>query len=184
MPPRPAGLQWSGIETRLLGAFLLIGLFVALSALGAVFATLLIAIIVAAATGQLPRAAGSFLATPSGMAAAAVLAVILAFILWACVRLILSTAATADRRRVQVFSTWRLTQGSVLTLALALLAIAAPAVILGAAARTQAAGPVALVLWGAYALVIGFVQTPLTAAVSAQAYRRLSAPVDAADPYN
>jgi len=182
--PSPAGLQWSGLETRLLGAFLLIGLFVLLCAIGAVFATLLAAVIVAAVSGQFPQAGGVFLATPSGMTAAAVLAATMAFILWACIRLILSTAATVDRRQVQVFSTWRMTKGHALPLFVALLAIAVPAIILGAAGRLLAGHALSLPFWGAYALVIGFLQTPLTAGVSAEAYRRLSAPSLTAAPHN
>jgi len=183
--PGPGGLQWATIETRLLGAFLLIGLFVALAAIGAVFATLLTAIIVAAVTGQFPRAGGGFLATPSGMAATAVFAVTMAFTLWACVRLILSTAATADRRQVQVFSTWRLTQGSALPLFLALAVIAAPAIVLsGVAGRLAAGHVVGLLLRVGAALVVGLVQTPLTAGVSAYAYRRLSAAAEWAAPHN
>ena len=182
--PGPAGLQWTGIETRLLGAFLLIALFFVLALLGAVFATLLTAVIVAAVTGQLPRAGGAFLATPSGMAAAAVAAVTLAFALWAGVRLILSTAATVDRRQVQVFSTWRMTQGSALPLFLALLAIALPAVLLSAAGRLVGGQIGGVILWSGYALVVGLVQTPLTAGVAAWAYRQLSTPVENAAPHN
>jgi len=182
--PGPGGLQWATIETRLLGALLLIGLFVALAAMGAVFATLLTAVIVAAVTGQLPRAGGSFLATPSGMAATAVLAVTMGFIFWACVRLILSTAATADRRQVQVFSTWTLTRGSALPLFLALVLIAAPAIALSVAGRLAAGHFAGLGLWVGYALAVGLLQTPLTAGVSAYAYRRLSAEAEAPAPHN
>lgn len=184
--PGPAGLQWTAIETSLLGAFLLLALFVALCAIGAVFALMLIAIVVAAVTGPVasaPSLAG-FVSTPSGFAASAVFAVTFGFLIWACVRLILSTPASADRRQVQVFSTWGLTRGNVLPLFLALLVIAVPAIVLGAAARLAAGQAVALAVWVAYALAVGLLQTPLTAAVTAFAYRRLIAADDAAPGFN
>jgi hypothetical protein len=180
----PGGLQWTSIETRLLGALLLIGLFVGLAGLGAIFATLLSAVVVAAVIGQPSGAVGGFLATPSGIAAALVCAVTVGFILWAGVRLILSTAATADRRQVQVFSTWSLTKGAALPLFLALLAIAAPAILFSLAGRMAAGQAVALAPWAGYALAVGLVQTPLTAGVSAYAYRRLREPAQTAEAHN
>jgi len=182
--PGPGGLQWTRIETRLLAALLLIGLFVGLAALGAVFLTLLTAIIVAAVSGLAARSSGGFLDSPSGIAASAVFLVAMCVLLWACVRLVLSTAATVDRQQVQVFSTWKLTRGAAPPLFVALFIIAAPAVVLNAVGRLAAGSLAGPGVWVAYGLVVGFVQTPLTAGVCAYAYLKLTGTVHPTETLN
>lgn len=177
--PGPAGLQWSRIETALLGTVALLALFFFLATVGAVFVVMLVAIVVAASSGQGMKPSGDYFTTPSGMAAGFVLLLILLGILWAGLRLYLSTPATADQRRVQVFSTWSLTQGQVLPLLASVFIVTLPTLILSFAARLLAqAGssePLVLALWLLYGLVFGFAYTPLSAGVAAFFYRRLSA---------
>ncbi len=182
----PAGLQWGVIETKLLWSLLLLGLFFVLCIIGAVFLFGLVAIVVAAVSGAPPRTPAGLFASPSGVFGGLAFAIAVLLMFWAAARLILATPATADRRSVQVFSTWELTRGQVVKIAAAMIVIGLPALILNQAARLFADGGPALVtaLWGLYALVVGLVQTPLVAGAAASFYRRLGdgAAVAGAEP--
>jgi len=186
----PVGLQWTGIETRLLGARLLLILLLFLALTAAVFCMLLAGVVVAAMTGQPPTLATAFFLTPSGMAISLVGLAFAVLTGWVATRLALSNPATADRGQVQAFSTWSLTAGRRAWRVLFWM----PLLIFGGFVlgflirwldRTNSV-PSALmpVVWIAYALLLGFVQTPLAAGVSAYAYRRLSAEAEAAAPHN
>lgn len=173
--PGPAGLQWSGIETRVLGSVALLALLAALMTIAAVFAVVLATIVVAAVTGAAPKG-GATLAGPSLIAFWGVLAAAMAVVVWAFVRLSLAMPATVDRKQVQVFSNWPMTRGRALPLFIALAVVTLPTIILSVAARmVQGGGPVdglAIALWALYALVAGFAQTPLLAGIAAWFYRR------------
>ncbi len=173
--PGPAGLQWGGIETRVLGSIALLTLLALLIVIAGVFAVLLVTIVVAAVTGAAPK--GAALAGPSLIAFWGVVAAAAAAAVWIFVRLSLAMPATVDRRQVQVFSTWSLTKRCAPPLFIALAIATLPTIILSVAARAlQGVGPAggaAIALWGLYAAVAGLVQTPLIAGISAWFYRRV-----------
>jgi len=172
--PGPFGLQWTGIETRVLGAVALLAVLAALLTIATVFLVSLVTIVVAAVTGT--AKAATTLAGPSFIAFWIVLAVCVLVTVWAFIRLSLAMAATVDRKQVQVFSTWTLTQGRVIPVGVALVVVTLPTLILSVSARfIQGGGPatgLAVALWALYALVAGFAQTPLIAGVGAWFYRQ------------
>jgi hypothetical protein len=182
----PAGLQWNGIETRVLGAVALLAALAALLTIATVFLVMLVTIAVAAGTGAAPKAGATILAGPSVIAGGIALAASAVLILGTFLRLSLAMPATVDRRQVQVFSTWGITQGRVVALFAALLAVTLPTIILGLAARWlqgapgEATAPMAMILWALYALIAGLAQTPLIAGVTAWFYRQaIEAPASA-----
>lgn len=175
----PAGLQWGVIETRLFTARLLLLLLLFLILVAAVFCMMLAAIVVSAMTGPPPKLAAGISLTP---AALAVILVGLAFAgvtVWVATRLALSSPATADRVKVQVFSTWPLTRGArawglLAPMPMLIFITFALGFLVRWAMRCGSLPASALpAVWIAYALFVGFVQTPLAAGVSAEAYRRL-----------
>ncbi|HEX8570917.1 MAG TPA: hypothetical protein VF699_13495, partial [Caulobacteraceae bacterium] len=187
----PGGLQWGGMETRLLLAMLLVFLLAFVAMILFVF-VFVIAIMVAAggaAAGlegaDSPQEVAEALG-PRGLItlgvvflAAAVLAI------WVSVRLVLVLPATAGSGKVQVFETWRLTKGQFWRIFAAMIIASAPAILWsmfsgavdgamgeeGAREGTRvlppAAAAVMAVLGG---LVTGVLQAPLTAGLGAFLY--------------
>lgn len=177
----PAGLQWTGIETRLLGARLLLVLLLFLILVAAVFSMMLVGVVVAATTGQAPKPAAGFLTTPAGVAIALVALTFTLVTVWITTRLALSSPATVDLGAVQAFSTLALTRRpGAWRLLVWMPVLTAGVFALGYALRwvTQVGGlapGAAAAARVAYAVLAALVQTPLAAGVSAHAYRRLKA---------
>jgi hypothetical protein len=177
----PAGLQWGAVEGRLLAARALLVLLLFMILVAAVFCMMLAAVVVSAVAGPAPKLAAGGPPTPAAIAILLVGLAFAAVTVWVCIRLGLSSPASADRLRVQAFSTWSLTRGARSLKLLAFL----PALILAAfalgflvrwAARCGILPPAVLpVVWIAYAIFVGFIETPLAAGVSANAYLRLRA---------
>jgi hypothetical protein len=112
---RPGGLQWGRVETRLLAVWLLTGVFLVILGLLVFVAVLCSAYAVASAGAGFVAAEpatwapavdgrGRLVVGAVGMAGATAL-------VWAKLRLCLSSAATVARGRVQVLSAWPLTRG-------------------------------------------------------------------------
>lgn len=176
----PGGLQWTAIETRLLGARLLLVLLFFLILVAAIFCIMLVTVVMTATTGA-PVKGAPFLSTPTGVAIAGVgLAFALAAV-WIATRLALSSPATVDLGAVQAFSTLALTRRPEAWRLL----VWAPLVTIGVfvagfalrwAAQVGGLPPTAATAARiAYALLGALVQTPLVAGVTAHAYRRLAA---------
>jgi hypothetical protein len=196
----PAGLQWGGMETRMLGATLLLMLlwFVAMILFVFIFIIALMVAMGGAAAGlegadtpqelfeaMGPRGTGTLLVV--GLASAALA-------LWAYVRLLLVLPATASSGRVQVFETWRLTKGQFWRIFAALLIVALPTIVWGmfngavegalgeegpregTTVLPPAAAALMAVLGG---IVSGVLQAPLSAGLMAFLYRGLRQPASA-----
>ena len=200
--PGPGGLQWGGMENRLLGATLLLMLlaFVAIILLIFVFVIALMAVAGGAAAGledadtpqEIMEALG-----PRGMLTLGLLAIAAGALgIWISVRLALVLPATAATGRVQVFETWRLTKGQFWRILAAMLIASAPSIVWalfngavegalgeegpreGVHVLPAGAAAVMAVLGG---LVTGVLQTPLTVGLGAFLYRGLREPVRTPD---
>ena len=132
------GLRWGREEWRLLAVQLLIAVVMT------VVAAVMFVVVGAVALGVARSAAPNFDATslqawraalsgPGGILASLAPLASLALLAWIGLRLALAPAATVAARRIQVLSAFGLTRGAVLTLLLAGLVLAAPAVIVTAA---------------------------------------------------
>lgn len=130
--PGPGGVQWGGVEWRLLGVMALMYLLFLVAAVVTVF------VLVVVAVGFIgPEAAQ--LESPEAMAAAlggagqGVLTVLivaaLAGLVWVGVRLSLALPATAAEGRVRLLSTWPMTRGAVLPIIIASILIVLPLVV-------------------------------------------------------
>ena len=184
------GLQWRGIELKMLGAGALILLF-------SVVLTILMVLILMGGLGGLLYAHSIPLATimktgdPFDAAGADGLQLesfgktLIEFVLMVVwVRLSLAYAATADSDRVQVFRTWKLTRGNFWRLFLTTLVLELPSALImgvGAAGTNMALGaksaPLAPAETFLYSLVcggwLGAAAMPLAAGVQAYFYRNL-----------
>lgn len=182
----PLGLQWRGLETRLLSAtvlVLLLGFIVA-----AVASFLLLAVMAGFLGGVDPKS----LTTPGAVAAALspaatvmlnviMLIIVLAFVILAT-RLSLVLPATAAANSPQVFSSLKLTKGSVAQIFAVQLLIGLPLIALMLAASLYAGKNTGL-LGGMNVILVGiapFFLIPISVGALAYIYRRLSAPEGAA----
>jgi hypothetical protein len=172
----PQGFQWGKPETRLLGAVLLVFLF----ALLALLFVIVLAVIIAIATMALghPNAALPTAQTQlpqNAQVAISVMGAIFAFAaLWVAVRICLYPAATVAEKKVQVFSTWRLTHGNFWRILATVVLVMAPAILLACAITVSTAFPaVQGVLTLVFAAVSAFVVYPMIAGLYAYLYRAL-----------
>jgi hypothetical protein len=172
----PQGFQWGKPETRLLGAMLLVCLF---ALLGLLFVVVL-AVIVAIATMALghpnaPLPTADTQLPQNAQVAISVMATIFALAgLWVAVRICLYPAATVAEKKLQVFSTWRLTHGNFWRILAAVALVMAPALLLACAILVSTAFPAVQVgLTLVFAAVSAFVVYPMIAGLYAHLYRVL-----------
>jgi hypothetical protein len=191
------GLQWGRPEWRLLGASLLVSVFLALIlligviAIGAVMAGLVWAGVVAMPA---PDQVVSSVYGPGGRADPAILApliLLLALAAYLTARLALALPASVDQQGVRVLRTWRLTRGHVWPIIASVLFVALPVIILtGYVARNLVhpdglqsdAGPTAILIASlTQGLARGLFLTPMIAGITAYFYRALSQTAAAAE---
>ena len=140
----PFGLQWGRPELRLLGAVLLVMLFVVLAALLMVLLAIIVSVATLAANGVHAVAPDPAHLPPAAQVAVSLLILVFALAgLWVAVRICLYPAATVAEQRVQVFSTWKLTQGAFWPIFAAILLLLAPAFLLVLAIQAARALPAA-----------------------------------------
>ncbi len=170
----PAGLQWSMVEWRLLGALALTVFFAFLVLIFLVFAAFLAAIVVYAMEGAKPTTPAGFFASTGGITLIGILVLGAIPLVWALVRLSLAMPATVDRGRVQVFATWDLTKGHVLAILIAAVIVGLPVLVLGMAAsfaKQSGLDGVATGLRLVTALVAGAYQFPMAAGLYSHFYK-------------
>ncbi len=172
----PQGFQFGRPEVRLLGAIVLLSLFFFLAILFLLVLAFIFTIaLVAAVHGQTVVPANAEQLPPDVRAMLSVLILLFgAAMLWAAVRVCLYPAATIADKRIQVFSTWRLTAGSWLRIFAAFLILLAPAIVL--AALIKASQPYPAVQAGfaiVSAAVNAFVEVPLFCGLYATLYKAL-----------
>ena len=179
------GFQFGQPELRLLGAILLLALFGLLALL---FLLLLVIIFTVALLvtvhGQTvaPTAASKLPPDVQLMLSGLVLIFALA-LLWVAVRVCLYPAATIARKRVQVFSTWRLTAGSWWRIFAAFVLLLLPALLLALLLGVSQGVPM---MQAAFAIISAavnaFVEVPLFCGLYAHLYRALRGTEPAAAP--
>ncbi|MDP1633018.1 MAG: hypothetical protein Q8L66_16510 [Caulobacter sp.] len=176
----PFGLQWRGLETRLLGLTLvLIILFVGL----ALLATLALALVMAPILGQAavnattPEALLAALPPAARLAFNLSLAVFLVAMILLAIRLTLATPDVAVENRIRLRPAFRMTKGAVGPLFLAQLLIYLPIIALQglAWAFVQVTGSPELEPWAqAIAGAVGtFFYIPISVGMTAYIYLRL-----------
>lgn len=185
----PLGLQWRGLESRLLGLTLLTLLFfvVVVLVLTIVVAAAIIGVSIAAGVPFQPGNPGWLgeMGLVGGLILALVVIAAYVVFVWLAVRLSLASAATAAVGRIQLLSTFPLTKGHVWRLLGSLLIVAAPviAAALATGVATGLAGGLPDPATAAFAIVTGllvaFVYLPAAAGLLVYIYRRL-APTGAA----
>ena len=181
----PQGFQFGRPELRLLGAIVLLGLFFCLAFLFfLVLAFIFTIALVAAVHGQTVVPSNPDQLPPDVRSMLSVL--ILVFVgalLWAAVRLCLYPAATIADKRIQVFSTWRLTATSWWRIFAAFLILLLPAIVLAGFIKASQAYPALQAGFAVLsAAVNAFVEVPLFCGLYSVLYKmlRTPAPVPAA----
>lgn len=190
----PSGVQWSAIEWRMLAAKILIGLFFAIIAALVLVGLFSLAFGMASSRGvditktitadAMQAALGPTVTAILGAA----LVVVICALIFASVRLMLALPATADRNRISVLSTWRLTRGQFWRILLSMVCVSLPIIIsasiiggmvIAAAGGTPTSAPAGGALAAAVVLgvALGAIATPLISAALAYFYRRLRTPV-------
>jgi hypothetical protein len=184
------GLQWGGVEWRMLAASVLVVVFLTIIALTLLCGLAAIVTGVLAAQGVQPATSMTpeqFVAAvgkpwnPTVVFGVAVVSVVLAYLR---VRLSLAAPASADQKGVRVLQTWKHTRGHVWPMLAAMLFVILPAMIIsGWIARSMMSdeglpvdvGPTAT-LFAALALgaTLGLFVTPMIAGVYAYFYRALA----------
>jgi hypothetical protein len=183
----PQGFQFGGPEVRLLGAMLLLLLFGCIALL---FMVLLAALI---DVGLLFSHGGAASLTPEAAAhspdmqmTSAVLILIFAVLaIWVWLRVFPYPAATIATKRVQVFSTWKLTHGETLHIFAAVLIVFSPVLVIDLLLMASQGRPgLTLGLAVLSAAAHAFLEVPLLCGLSAHVFRRLraSAPAGAISP--
>lgn len=179
--PGPAGLQWSKVEWRVLGAMALTFFLILLILLAIVFVIMLLLAVLyvgfGAASIPSPKDLSS---TPAGQALIAAGGLGGLVLLWVLVRLSLAAPATVDRGAIQVFSTWPFSRGRTLTLFLIaillgltiFLRLGLPMLIPNWAGSRPGTGGAATGLRVLASLLGGLVQLPILAGALAYVYRR------------
>jgi hypothetical protein len=187
-----AGLQWGGIEWRLLGAGVLFVLFLTIIAvLGVVLVSgVALGIIInhgGAAPPTTPQAVLAALG-PTGQTVVSVLfALVILALIYCYIRLSLAFTATADAGKVSVLASWSLTKahgwrilGALILVQLPLMLIESLIAAAGDSAAPATATPMSAeaAMFSALAIgvVYGCVIAPLSAGVLAYYYRHPSGP--------
>ena len=199
----PGGLQWGGMETRLLGATLLLFLLAFLAVILFTFVFLIAFMVAAGGAPEGLEGADTPQELVEALGARGVLVLLVtslaaaALAIWASVRLALVLPATASTGKVQVFETWPLTKGQFWRIFAAMLIASAPPIV-GAIFSGGAEGVLAVegdregvqvlppaaaaVMAVAGGLVAGVLQAPLSAGLTAYLYRGLRRPEAARPP--
>ena len=172
----PQGFQFGGPEARLLGALMLLVLFglIALLFMILVAALLTIGIVFSHGAASVTPEAASRSPQVQLMLSGLIL-VFVAIAMWVWVRIFTYPAATIAGRRVQVFSTWRITKGSAWRIFAAVVLLSLPALVsdvLLLATPVAYSAPLAVLS----AAVHAFVEVPLLCGLASVVYRRLYTP--------
>ena len=173
------GFQFGRPELRLLGAVMLLVLFglIALVFMVLLAALFTVGLIFSHGHANLTPEAASHSPDVQAMLSLLILAFAAAAV-WVWIRVFTYPAATVAEKRVQVFSTWRLTAGAWWRIFAAVVLLSLPAlasdVLLIMAPSPSALVGVAAV---ASAAIHAFLEVPLLCGLSAATYRRLRAPV-------
>lgn|GEM_PF-5330516 len=185
----PLGLQWRGLETRLLGLTLLTLLFfgVVVLVLTIVVASAIIGVSIAAGVPFQPTSPDwlAEMGLIGGLILALVVIAAYVVFVWLAIRLSLAAAATAAVGRIQLLSTFPLTKGHVWRLLGSLLIVAGPVIVValvnGAMTGLSGGAPGAASTGLAIVtgLLVAFVYLPAAAGLLVYLYRRL-APAGAA----
>ena len=170
------GFQFGQPELRLLGAMLLLLLF---GFIGLLFMVLLAALV---DVGLIFSHGGGAVLTPEAAAhspdmqvtSAILILIFAALALWVWVRVFTYPAATIAGKKVQVFSTWRLTRGQTLPIFAAVVIIFSPVLVIdGLLFAAQGRPGVMLGLAVLSAATHAFLEIPLLCGMSAYFYTRL-----------
>jgi hypothetical protein len=174
----PQGFQFGGPELRLLGAMLLLLLFgfIALLFMVLIAALIDVGLIFSHGGGAVltPEAASH---SPEMQLTSAVLILIFGVMaIWVWVRVFTYPAATIAAKRIQVFSTWRLTHGRSLSIFAAVLIVFSPVLVLDVLLMAAQGRPgLMLVLAVLSAAAHAFLEIPLLCGLSAHVYKALRA---------
>ena len=175
----PQGFQFGGQELRLLGAILLLVLFglIALLFMILLAALFTVGLIFSHGHANLTPEAASHSPDVQMMLSVLIL-LFAAAAVWVWIRVFTYPAATIAQKRVQVFSTWRLTAGAwwrifAAVVLLSLPALASDLLLMLAPSPSAIVGVLAV----ASAAIHAFLEVPLLCGLSAAVYRRLHAPM-------
>ncbi len=169
------GFQFGRPELRLLGAIGLLMLFATLAVLFLLLLAFIFTIaLVVAVHGQTAVPTATTL-PPDVQAMLSLLILVFALgLLWMAVRICLYPAATIATRRIQVFSTWRLTEGSWWRIFAAFVLLLLPAIVLaGFLGASQHYPPLQAGFAILSAAVNAFVEIPLFCGLYAYLYKAL-----------
>jgi hypothetical protein len=186
----PSGIQWRSIEWRMLAANLLVGVFflIVIALCAVALGSLVVGLASSRGVALTQQTPPEVLQAALGPAVSAILFTAMlvagAGLLYAWVRLILALPATADRNRISVLSTWKLTRGQFWRIFLSMLAISVPiifsasliaGVLIVATGGSEISAPAGGALAAAVVMgvALGAVATPLTAGMLAYFYRLL-----------
>ncbi len=170
------GFQFGRPEVRLLGAILLLALFglLALLFLLLVVVILTVALLVTVHGQTVAPTAASKLPPDVQMMLSGLVLIFALALLWVAVRVCLYPAATIAQKRIQVFSTWRLTAGSWWRIFAAFVLLLLPALVLALLLGVSQRYPVlqqALAVLSA--AVNAFIEVPLFCGLYAHLYKQL-----------
>ena len=172
----PQGFQFGRPELRLLGAIGLLMLFAVLALLFMLLLDVILTIaLVVTVHGQTAIPSATSTLPPDVQIMLKLLTLVLALaLLWAAVRVCLYPAATIATARIQVFSTWNLTEGNWWRIFAAFVLLLLPAIVLaGFLAASQHFPPLQAGFAILSAAVNAFVEIPLFCGLYAHLYKHL-----------
>jgi hypothetical protein len=188
----PAGLQWGAVEWWVLGANLVVGVILALTACVLIFAWAVgvsvlaashavdLSLFLKASKGD-EAALSTIMAGPTGVLSASVFLPGLALLIYLWARLLLTAILAVDLGRLDLGRAWTLTHGATAALAATLVVVflcelvaGSAAVFLGGAlgALTGQSGDAALAGVAAGSAIATGLSLPMTAGAAAYVYRR------------
>jgi hypothetical protein len=175
----PQGFQFGRPELRLLGAIGLLMLFAFLAVLFLLLLAFIFTIaMVVAVHGQTAAPTATTTLPPDVQAMLSLLILVFTLgLLWMAVRICLYPAATVATQRIQVFSTWKLTEGNWWRIFAAFILLLLPAIVLAGFLEASQHYPA---LQAGFAVlsagVNAFVEIPLFCGLYAYLYKHLRAP--------
>ncbi len=172
----PQGFQFGRPELRLLGAIGLLMLFAFIAVLFLLLLAFIFTIaLVVAVHGQTALPTATTTLPPDVQAMLSLLILVFALgLLWMAVRICLYPAATIAAQRIQVFSTWKLTEGSWWRIFAAFVLLLLPAIVLaGFLQASQHFPPLQAGFAILSAAVNAFVEIPLFCGLYAYLYKHL-----------
>ncbi|MFA7264131.1 MAG: hypothetical protein WC068_14015 [Caulobacter sp.] len=177
-PLGPLGLQWRGLETRILGASLLVGLVFLAAAVVTTFGVSIGLLLLLGPTGAATSEQWMAGLSPTDKAVFYLgLGLCLVILWWLATRLSMTLAATAADNQIRLWAPFKLTRGAVLPLTLAGLAIYLPVLMLHILAWTftRITGSSDLAPWtsGISSAVSIFLYQPISVGMTSYIYRRL-----------